>query len=125
MIDVADLMAQLRRRRKDLGLTQREVVQHAPGFTTSLLSGYETGQHKPSAEKLVVLANALGCDLTLTPRPAPPLRTRFDSLDELRQDMHDNAWARRVAALATPDDLEELKRRLVEYKAAESEDDDA
>lgn len=113
MIDVADLMAQLRQRRKDLGLTQREVVQHAPGFTTSLLSGYETGQHKPSAEKLVAWANALGCDLTLTPR----------SLDELRQDLHDNAWARRVAAPATPDDIEEIKRRLAEYSTAGTDSD--
>lgn len=125
MIDVAALMAELRQRRLDLGLTQREVVQHAPGFTTSLLSGYETGQHKPSAEKLVVLADALGCDVALTPRPAPLARTRFDSLDELRQDLHDNAWARRVAAPGVPDDIEELKRRLAECEAAGSEEDNA
>lgn len=115
--DVPALVAFLRQRRLDLGLTQREVVQHAPGFTTSLLSGYETGHHKPSTEKLVAWADALGCDVTFTVRPAPPLKARFGSLDELRQDMRDNAWARHIAAPATPDDIEEIKRRLAEYNA--------
>lgn len=116
MRNVPELVAFLRQRRINLGLSQREVAERAPGFSVALLCGYETGRHKPSTEKLVVWADTLGCDVEFTPRPAPPLRTRFDSLDELRQDMRENAWARRVAAPATPDDLDEIRRRLAEYE---------
>lgn len=113
--DVPTLVAFLRQRRIDLGLTQSELAARIPGFSTALLCGYERGRHNPSATKLVALADALGCDTTFTVRPAPPLKGHFDSLDELREDMRDNAWARRVAAPATPDDIEEIKRRLAEY----------
>lgn len=114
MTDLADLIAFLRQRRIDLGLTQREVADHAAGFSVSLLCGYETGHHKPSATKLIAWADALGCDVEIAIRPAPPLRTRFDGLDELRQDMRNTAWARRVATPATPDDHDEIHRRLEE-----------
>lgn len=118
MIDVPALAAFLRQRRLDLGLTQGEVADHAPGFSTSLLCGYETGRHKPSATRLVAWADALGCDVTFTIRPAPPIQGHFDSLEELREDLRDNAWARRVAVPATSDDLDELRRCLDEGLAA-------
>jgi len=114
MTDVSDLAALLRQRRIDLGLTQREVADHAPGISVSLLCNYETGRHSPSATKLVDWAGALGCDLEFAVRPAPPLQTRFANIDELRQDIQANAWARRVAARGKPDDIEEIRRRIEE-----------
>lgn len=116
MPDASAPVAFLRQRRIDLGLSQREVARQAK-LAPSLVSDYENGRHEPTLSNLIALADALGCDVTLTVRPAPPLKTRFDSLDELRQDMRDNAWARRVAAPAKPDDIEEIKRRLAEYEA--------
>lgn len=111
--NVSAPVAFLRQRRIDLGVSQREVARQA-GFAPSLLSDYESGRHEPTTSKLIALADALGCDVTFTVRPAPPVRGHFDSLDELRQDMHENAWARRVAAPAKPDDIEEIRRRLSE-----------
>lgn len=118
MIDILTLTAFLRQRRIDLGLTQREVGERS-GIGQNLVCTYERNRTvSPTLSKLIAWADALGCDVGLTVRPAPPLRSRFDSLDELRQDLHDNAWARRVAAPATPDDLEEIKRRLGKHKTA-------
>lgn len=117
MADVPAPAVFLRQRRIGLGLSQREVARHA-GFVPSLLSDYENGRHEPTLSKLNAWADALGCDVTLAVRPAPPMRTRFDGPDELQQDLRDNAWARRVAGPATPDDLEALKQRLAEFEPA-------
>lgn len=116
MPDVPVQVAFLRQRRIDLGLSQREVARHA-GFAPSLVLDYESDRHEPTLAKLIAWADALGCDVEIIVRPAPPMKTRFDSLDELRQDLRDNVWARRVAAPATPDDLGELRRRLDEERA--------
>lgn len=112
-VDVPTLVAFLRQRRLDLSVSQREVARHAD-LAPSLVSDYENGRHEPTLSKLVVWADALGCNVTFTVRPAPPLRTHFNSEDELRQGMRETAWARRVAAPATPDDIEEIQRRLGE-----------
>lgn len=123
MADVPALMAQLRQRRLDLGLTQREVGERS-GIGQSLVNAYETGRtHSPMLSKVMAIADALGCDLELVPRPAPPLKTRFDSLAEMEQDMRDNAWARRVASPGVPDDIEEIKRRLAENETAKKDGD--
>lgn len=119
MADVPALVAFLRQRRIGLGLSQREVARHA-GFAPSLLSDYENGVHEPTLSKLIDWADALGCDVTLTVRPAPPVR-HFDNWDDFHRDMHENAWARRVTEPATPDDIDEIKRRLAEYKSAKEE----
>lgn len=118
MVDVQALVAFLRQRRIDLGLTRREVVQRiGMGVDHMRLWGCEDDGILPSLPELIAWADMLGCDVTLTIRPEPPLKGRSDSLDELRQDLHDNAWARRVAAPAIPDDLDELRRRLDEVRA--------
>lgn len=118
-IDARTLAMFLRQRRLDLGLTEYEVAARTGlEIGGSLILAYEDGELVPSLRELIVWADALGCDVEITVRPAPPLRTRFDSLDELLQDARDHAWARRVAAPAIPDDLEEIKRRLGEHKTA-------
>lgn len=116
MSDATILTAFLRRRRLDLGLTLRDVGDRC-GVPLQSIHVWETQGARMRIDRLVIWADALGCDLELTVRPAP-LRTRFDSLDELLQDARDNAWARRVATPATPDDIEEIKRRLAEYETA-------
>lgn len=116
MTDVPELVAALKKRRLDLGLTQREVGVRS-GIGQNLICTYERGRTiSPTLAKIVAWADALGCDITFAVRPTPPLRGHFDSLDELLQDMYANAWARRVAAPATPDDLDEIRRRLAEYE---------
>lgn len=117
-IDACTLTMFLRQRRIDLGLTLDEIAARMGlDVTGSLILAYEDGELVPSLRELVAWADALGCDVEITVRPAPPMKTRFGSLDELRQDLRDNAWARRVAAPAIPDDLGELRRRLDEERA--------
>lgn len=91
MPDVRALMTQLRQRRLDLGLTQREVGERS-GIGQNLVNAYETGHtHSPMLSKVMAIADALGCDLELTVRPTPPLKTCFDSFAELQQNMRDVA----------------------------------
>jgi transcriptional regulator with XRE-family HTH domain len=114
MTDVPELVAALKQRRLDLGLTQREVGDRS-GIGQNLICTYERGRTiSPTLAKIVAWADVLGCDVAIAARPAPPLRGHFDSLEDFQQDLRDNAWARRVAAPATPDDLDEIRRRLAE-----------
>lgn len=70
MPDVRTLMAQLRQRRIDLGLTQREVGERS-GIGQNLLCAYETGHTRsPMLSKVMAIADVLGCDLKLAVRPA-------------------------------------------------------
>ena len=69
MIDVPALVAFLRQRRIDLGLTQREVGKRS-GISQNLVCTYERGRTvSPTLSKLIAWADALDCDVTLTVRP--------------------------------------------------------
>ena len=70
MTDVLDLVAFLRQRRTDLGLTQREVGERS-GIGQNLVCTYERGRTvSPTLSKLIAWADALGCDVEVTVRPA-------------------------------------------------------
>ncbi len=56
---VAEMIAEIRLRIEDSGLTQSEVAARC-GWPASLLSGYLTGQKLPGMENLAKLAHTLG-----------------------------------------------------------------
>lgn len=56
---VAEMMAEIKLKIEDSGLTQAEVAARC-GWPASLLSGYLTGQKLPGMENLVKLAHTLG-----------------------------------------------------------------
>lgn len=109
MPEVAKVVAVLTARRIELGLSQRR-VGFLSGLGTSVCE-YEAGRHAPTLPKLEAWADAVGCDIAVMVRPAPPTRTRS----------RNSTWARRVAASAEPDDLDEIRRRLVEYQAGKEQ----
>ena len=51
----------LKKRRKDLGLTQADIYR-AVGVSNYTVSSWESGKHKPEGENLMALCNILGCD---------------------------------------------------------------
>lgn len=54
-------MTELKRRRKELGLTQAELAEKA-GIAQNTISGYEAGERFSSRDNLGKLAKALGCE---------------------------------------------------------------
>jgi len=66
LVNTAELVAKLKRRRIKLCLSQRRV-----GFLSGLgtsVGEYEAGRHTPTLTSLVAWANALDCDITVTIR---------------------------------------------------------
>lgn len=57
----------IRKRRKHLGLTQKDVSEHT-GFSISFISDLERGKATAELEKALFLANILGLDCSLTAR---------------------------------------------------------
>lgn len=58
------LGARMRERRKELGLTQREVADLIPGNTEGKdVSRWENGRHRPQGDTLTHIAEALRTDL--------------------------------------------------------------
>lgn len=56
-------MTELKRRRKELGLTQAELAEKA-GIAQNTISGYEAGERFPSRDNLGKLAEALDCKIS-------------------------------------------------------------
>lgn len=70
MSDLDRIIADLKNRRLDLGLTQREVGIKS-GIGQNLICVYERRRTiSPSLAKLAAWADALDCDITVTVRPA-------------------------------------------------------
>lgn len=63
---VAEMLADIRLRIQDLGITQDEVA-HRVGWPASLLSAYLTGEKQPGIGNLAKLAAALDCVWRLSP----------------------------------------------------------
>lgn len=68
MRDVAAPVADLKQRRLDAGMSQRQVSLRA-GLAPSAVSEYESGKHEPTVTNLCSWAAVLDCDLSITPRP--------------------------------------------------------
>jgi transcriptional regulator with XRE-family HTH domain len=68
MRDVAAPVADLKQRRLDVGMSQRQVSLRA-GLAPSTVSEYESGKHEPTVTNLCAWAAVLDCDLSITPRP--------------------------------------------------------
>jgi len=64
----ADLGAQLRERRRALGMTQEEVAELAD-TTQRFVSTLETGKSTVRLDKVIDVADVLGLVLHLAPRP--------------------------------------------------------
>lgn len=63
-----DLLWTLRDARQQLGLSQRQVAERVPGFTSATeLGRYEVGAQAPSLRKLRSWARSLGYSLVLVP----------------------------------------------------------
>ena len=63
MFTTNDFGVHLKRLRKRAGLSQAE-LGHAIGRGQSAISGFETGEMRPSAENIAELANILDCTPT-------------------------------------------------------------
>lgn len=62
------IVAARREERVRQGLTQEQLARRAY-ISAGAVGCYETGHTNPSVNVLTSLANALGCQLTLTPMP--------------------------------------------------------
>lgn len=56
------LAASIRRRRRDLDMSQSELAERA-GITPDLVWSYENGKYVPGADKVYAIAEALDCTL--------------------------------------------------------------
>ena len=66
--DAAEFGNALRKRRKELGYTQAFVADFT-GFSVSFISDLENGKSTAELGKAIYLANLLGLDCILRPRP--------------------------------------------------------
>lgn len=65
---VARMLAELRVRMEEQGLTQTDVAERC-GWQSTLVAAYLAGKKEPGAGNLVKLAAAVRCDWRLTPAP--------------------------------------------------------
>ena len=65
--DAADFGKILKKRRKDLGYTQRYISEHT-GFSISFISDLENGKSTAEMGKAIYLANMLGLDIAVNAR---------------------------------------------------------
>ena len=65
--DSKDFGAAIRKRRKDLGYTQRYISEFT-GFSISFISDLENGKSTAELGKAIYLANMLGLDVTVDAR---------------------------------------------------------
>lgn len=65
---VAEMIADVRLRMQEHGLTQNDVAERC-GWTQPLVAAYLTGAKEPGATNLAKLASAIGCVWRLTPEP--------------------------------------------------------
>ncbi|MBR5338122.1 MAG: helix-turn-helix transcriptional regulator [Lachnospiraceae bacterium] len=63
----ADFGMAIRKRRKELGYTQRYLSEFT-GFSISFISDLENGKSTAELGKTIYLANMLGLDITIDPR---------------------------------------------------------
>ncbi|MBR3538845.1 MAG: helix-turn-helix transcriptional regulator [Eubacterium sp.] len=65
--NTADFGESLRKRRKELGYTQRYLSDYT-GFSISFISDLENGKSTAELGKAIYLANLLGLDITIQAR---------------------------------------------------------
>ena len=64
---IGGLTGMLARRRREIGLSQRDLDQHLR-VATGVIAKWESGFRSPTGYNLSCWARALGCDIVLVPR---------------------------------------------------------